>query len=226
MTSIHYLHRKNIAHRDIKPENLLIDSNFRIKLCDFGWSNVMSKKNVRTSVCGTYEYMPPEVVNEQPQTLKTDLWSLGILLYEMLHGKAPFRANSLNEIKNKISKQQIYLNTNLKKETKDIVKLLLRRDSEQRCSAEEILGFMAHHFDIKKFEAKITPEEKYILFKNYYYNRYKITDEQIIRSKMILDSLTIKEKEENFKMPFKYFFEKELNKKIIETTDSLGRFSV
>jgi serine/threonine protein kinase len=185
----------------------------------------MSKKNIRKSVCGTYEYMPPEVVNEQPQTLKTDLWSLGILLYEMLHGKAPFRANSLNEIKNKITKQQIFLNTNLKKETKDIVKLLLRRDSEQRCSAEEILGFMAHHFDIKKFEEKITPEEKFVLFKNYYYNKYKITDEEVIRSKMILDSLTIKEKEENFKMPFKYFFEKELNKKFIKTTENLGNFN-
>ena len=223
MTSIHYLHRKEIAHRDIKPENLLIDSNFRIKLCDFGWSNVINKKTVRKSVCGTYEYMPPEVVNEKPQTLKADLWSLGILLYEMLHGKAPFRANSLNEIKNKIEKQQIYLNTNLKKETKDIVKLLLRRDSTQRCTAEELLGFMAHHYDINKFEAKITKEDKFILFKNYYYNKYSITNEEVIRAKMVLDSLTIKEKEENFKMPFKYFKEKNLNKKLIDNTKSLGK---
>jgi serine/threonine protein kinase len=223
MTSIHYLHRKKIAHRDIKPENLLIDSNFRIKLCDFGWSNVISKKNVRKSVCGTYEYMPPEVVNEQPQTLKADLWSLGILLYEMLHGKAPFRANSLDEIKNKIEKQQIYLNSQLSKETKDIVKLLLRRDSTQRCSAEEILGFMAHNYEIQKFEEKISEDDKFLLFKNYYYNKYKITNEEVIRSKMVLDSLTMKEKQENNKMPFKYNIEKQLNKKLIAIVDNLGK---
>ena len=223
MTSIHYLHRKNIAHRDIKPENLLIDSNFRIKLCDFGWSNTISKKSVRKSVCGTYEYMPPEVVNEQPQTLKADLWSLGILLYEMLHGKAPFRANSLDEIKNKIEKQQIYLNTNLSKGTKDIIKLLLRRDSSQRCSAEEILGFMAHSYEIKEFEAKISEKDKFLLFKNYYYNKYQITNEEVIRNKMVMDSLTMKEKQENNKMPFKYYFEKQLNKKLIAIVDNLGK---
>lgn len=223
MTSIHYLHRKNIAHRDIKPENLLVDSNFRIKLCDFGWSNWMSKKMVRKSVCGTYEYMPPEVVNEKPQTLKADLWSLGILLYEMLHGKAPFQANSLDQIKDKIAKQQIYLNSKLKKETKDIVKLLLRRDSTQRCSAEEILGFMAHHFKIREFEAKISEEDKFVLFRNYYYNKFRISDEAVIRSKMVIDSLTMREKQENSKMPFKYNIEKGLNKRLMEATDSLGR---
>lgn len=222
MTSIHYLHRKNIAHRDIKPENLLMDSNFRIKLCDFGWSNWMSKKMVRKSVCGTYEYMPPEVVNEKPQTLKADLWSLGILLYEMLHGKAPFQANSLDQIKNKISKQQIYLNSKLRKETKDIVKLLLRKDSAQRCSAEEILGFMAHHFEIRQFEAKISEEDKFILFRNYYYNKFRITDHEVIRSKMVIDSLTMREKQENNKMPLKYHLQKGLNKRLVEAVDNLG----
>lgn len=167
--------------------------------------------------------MPPEVVNEQPQTLKADLWSLGILLYEMLHGKAPFRANSLDEIKNKIEKQQIYLNTNLSKGTKDIIKLLLRRDSSQRCSAEEILGFMAHSYEIKEFEAKISEKDKFLLFKNYYYNKYQITNEEVIRNKMVMDSLTMKEKQENNKMPFKYYFEKQLNKKLIAIVDNLGK---
>ena len=121
------MHKNNIAHRDIKPENILLDSNFNIKVCDFGWASLMNQKDERKSICGTYEYMPPEVVNEEAQTLKTDLWSLGILLYEFLHGNASFRANSLDEIKKKIKDQQIYLNKNLSKAAKDMVKLLLRK---------------------------------------------------------------------------------------------------
>lgn len=50
---------------------------------------------MRTTVCGTYEYMPPEIVNEKYHTEKVDIWSLGILLYEMIHGKAPFKASTL-----------------------------------------------------------------------------------------------------------------------------------
>jgi aurora kinase len=85
--SIQYLHSKSIMHRDIKPENLLLDSDFNIKLCDFGWSCYTDSKDVRKSVCGTYDYMAPEIVTIREHSFKADLWSLGIVLYELLHGK-------------------------------------------------------------------------------------------------------------------------------------------
>lgn len=68
------------------------------KLCDFGWvADEIHRK--RTTFCGTYEYMSPEMVQEKYYDCKIDHWALGILLYELLHCKAPFPAKSLEDIK-------------------------------------------------------------------------------------------------------------------------------
>ena len=77
----------------------MLDENFNVKLCDFGWSCILEDKKPRKSICGTYEYMPPEVLKKNAQNEKVDIWCLGIMLYEMLHGKTPFNAEGLDEIK-------------------------------------------------------------------------------------------------------------------------------
>ncbi len=85
-----YLHKKNIIHRDIKPENLLLDKEGNIKICDFGWSaeaNILEKRN---TYCGTTDYMAPEMIKNESHEFSLDIWCLGILLYELLHGKPPF----------------------------------------------------------------------------------------------------------------------------------------
>lgn len=87
--AVQYLHSRNVLHRDIKPENILFDSGFNIKLCDFGSACRLDPAARKTSVCGTYEYMPPEMVDNPLQaghTPKLDCWCLGVLFYEMLHG--------------------------------------------------------------------------------------------------------------------------------------------
>lgn len=95
------MHDNNVFHRDIKPENLLLDQNQNIKLCDFGWcaENIHLK---RKTFCGTYEYMAPEIVSDQAYNYTIDIWSLGILLYEMLHGYAPFKGKEYKEIASNI----------------------------------------------------------------------------------------------------------------------------
>jgi len=88
--AVQYLHGRNVLHRDIKPENILLDSGFNIKLCDFGSACQLEKDEKRTSICGTYEYMSPEMVDSplsKGYTAKVDIWCLGVLLYEMLHGR-------------------------------------------------------------------------------------------------------------------------------------------
>lgn len=75
--AVRYLHKKDIMHRDLKPENILLDSEFNAKLCDFGWSAEFRESIERHSMCGTAEYMAPEIFYKKPQSKKTDVWSLG-----------------------------------------------------------------------------------------------------------------------------------------------------
>lgn len=84
-----YLHGKHIIHRDIKPENLLLGIHGELKIGDFGWS-VHAPGNRRTTMCGTLDYLPPEMVEAQAHGEGVDLWALGVLTYEFCEGAPPF----------------------------------------------------------------------------------------------------------------------------------------
>lgn len=84
-----YLHKKHVIHRDIKPENLLLGIDGELKIGDFGWS-VHAPGNRRTTLCGTLDYLPPEMVEGKDHSEKVDLWALGVLTYEFLIGVPPF----------------------------------------------------------------------------------------------------------------------------------------
>ena len=83
----------NIIHRDIKPQNILFDKNWNVKVCDFGCASKVVE-NYRHPAIGTPEYMAPEVLNQSRYGLPVDIWSLGIVLYEMVHGYPPFKSNN------------------------------------------------------------------------------------------------------------------------------------
>ena len=96
VSALSYLHGKGIMHRDLKLENLLLDEGNWLKLCDFGWCT--DKTSLRSTFCGTYEYMAPELVGNYNYNNKVDIWAVGILTYEFLHGYSPFRAYNSKEI--------------------------------------------------------------------------------------------------------------------------------
>ena len=96
VSALHYLHSHRVIHRDMKPQNILVGGDRTVKLCDFGFARAMSSATlVLTIIKGTPLYMAPELVQEQPYTHAVDLWSLGVILYELAVGTPPFFTNSI-----------------------------------------------------------------------------------------------------------------------------------
>lgn len=92
------VHDQGLVHRDIKPENILLDGQLNAKLADFGWSCSVSDTVGRAEMAGTFEYMAPECLRKEPQDGAADIWSLGILVFELYHGKEPFKGKSKDQI--------------------------------------------------------------------------------------------------------------------------------
>ncbi|PKO06275.1 MAG: hypothetical protein CVU41_07525 [Chloroflexi bacterium HGW-Chloroflexi-3] len=95
--ALSYAHKRGMVHRDIKPANIMLDVNNQAILMDFGIVKILggSSHTVTGAVMGTARYMPPEVVRSEPADQRSDIYALGITLYEMLSGKPPFEANSV-----------------------------------------------------------------------------------------------------------------------------------
>lgn len=88
------LHSQGIMHRDLKLENVLVDERGYLKLIDYGLAKTVSSNSLAFTMCGTAEYMAPEVVSQSGHDLTADWWSTGVLIFEMLHGATPFYINN------------------------------------------------------------------------------------------------------------------------------------
>ncbi|CAD8178756.1 unnamed protein product [Paramecium pentaurelia] len=145
---IDYLHKKNIIHRDLKPENLLLDKQGNIKVCDFGWSAETTQNGVRRTFCGTLDYMAPEMLTNQPYSFTLDIWCLGILLFELIHGFAPFKGKTENEKCNNIVKMTpIDYDPSLSFDGKQLIQGILKYNPNERLSMNQIF----EHPWMKKF---------------------------------------------------------------------------
>ena len=152
VNAVYYLHNNNIIHRDIKPENILIGDDNKIKLCDFGWAKELTLEN-RSTFCGTIEYMAPEIVENENYDYGVDIWSLGILLYELLYGHSPFKANNTKNVILNIKSHELTYddnNKNVSKSCKDLIKKLLNNNPQKRYKIRDIL----EHPFIKKHSEK------------------------------------------------------------------------
>mmetsp|Transcript_27065 Transcript_27065/g.44153 ORF Transcript_27065/g.44153 Transcript_27065/m.44153 type:complete len:291 (-) Transcript_27065:107-979(-) len=141
-----YCHSKHVIHRDIKPENLLVDLNGNLKIADFGWS-VHAPHSRRTTLCGTLDYLPPEMVEGKDHDNTVDLWSLGVLCYEFLNGSPPFETQGTKETYKRIARVDIRFPPNMSPGAVDLISKLLVKDPDKRLALEKV----ADHPWISKF---------------------------------------------------------------------------
>lgn len=149
-----YCHEKHVIHRDIKPENLLLDHEGRLKIADFGWSVQLKSESKRRTMCGTLDYLAPEMVEEKAHDYAVDNWTLGVLCYELLYGAPPFEAESQKDTFRRIMKVDLSFPSTpvVSSEAKSLISQLLVKDSSKRLSLKEILK---HPWVVKKAESSV-----------------------------------------------------------------------
>ena len=153
--AVEFMHNNGYIHRDIKPENILLTANLSVLLADFGWCSALKDVAYRFKSAGTYEYMSPEAIRSEIQSEKSDIWALGILLYELYHKQEPFSGKDSKEVYESIKNKQVEFFNDVPEESIDLIISILAIEEEKRPSIREILN---HPF-VKKFYKSQIPTE-------------------------------------------------------------------
>ena len=165
------LHKNKIIHRDLKPNNLLLDDKNELKIGDFGEvAHLTNDKDRRHTICGTYNYMAPEIFenNGKGYSFEVDIWSVGIIMYQLLTGKLPFDGESIDEIKKNILKfKPEDLNVSgLSIIAADLIKQILIKNPKNRPAINQIIYHYFFHdtefpkYITQEFLSKIDRKEK------------------------------------------------------------------
>ncbi|GMH57331.1 hypothetical protein TrLO_g5936 [Triparma laevis f. longispina] len=146
LLSLSYLHQLKIVYRDLKPENVLLTPEGHIKLIDFGLSKFISDRT--WTLCGTAEYLSPEIIENIGHGLSVDWWALGVLIYEMLAGHPPFWGETAYETYRKIISGKFIFESTFDPNSRDIVTRLLTKDRRKRlgCGKLSHKEIMNHEF--------------------------------------------------------------------------------
>ena len=142
ISALQYLHsfKPPIIHRDIKPENLLLNEGGRVLLADYGWSNFNMEGDVRKTFCGTPEYIAPEMLTKKGHDTRVDIWSIGILMFELLSGYSPFVAKTNQELYQNIKRLKIQWPKDMQPLAKNLISKILKLNPADRPSFDEILN--------------------------------------------------------------------------------------
>lgn len=139
VSAVLYLHEKKIIHRDLKLANLFINSDMIIKVGDFGVAvKVTDELSMRRSLCGTPNYIAPEVLSRKGHSYEVDIWALGCILYTLLIGIPPFETNSVEKTYELISKCQYNLPNSINLTASSFIRCSLQKDPEKRPSIKKL----------------------------------------------------------------------------------------
>lgn len=138
--AIKYIMDNNIVHRDLKPHNILINKQSKIiKICDFGFAKEFKDTLMSDTVCGSPLYMAPELLQNQKYNIKSDIWSIGIIMYEIVMKDHPFKANNISDLIHKINNNKPILNgSKFSYECKELINKLLIVDYNKRLDWHEL----------------------------------------------------------------------------------------
>ena len=137
-----YLHSKGIVHRDLKPHNMLLSGD-QIKIADFGLSVMNDHGHLMKTMCGSPLYMSPEIIEHQKYTAKSDLWSIGMILYQMIYRKHPFQdCRNFAELASRIKNDPIIYpdKPSIDSLTEDLIRGLLEKNCHQRMNWDEFFN--------------------------------------------------------------------------------------
>ena len=154
---LQYIHSKNIIHRDIKSQNIFLMKNGKIKIGDFGIAKALTNtKNNATTIIGTPYYFSPEIINGEPYNYKTDIWSLGVVLYEMCCLKLPFESNNIAQLSIKIMKGKYDpIPGRYSKNMANLIKNMLNIDQKLRPNINEVMQSpLMKNYQINKYSNK------------------------------------------------------------------------
>ena len=182
--AIKHIHEKKIIHRDLKSGNIFLMKNGLVKLGDFGIAKRFQKTMDKAKTfIGTPYYLSPEIINGKPYDSKSDIWSLGVLLYEMMTFKMPFNANSLPMLSVKIMRgQYIPPPTIYTKDLRELVTKCLTVEPKNRPSIQEILRMPIIQNRIRSF---LTENQYNKEFNKTITKKYKEKEKAIIKNKEI-----------------------------------------
>jgi len=135
-----YLHENKIIHRDLKLGNVFLNDNMECKIGDFGLATRVDYDGERKkTLCGTPNYIAPEVLGKKGHSYEVDVWSLGCILYTLLVGKPPFETQSLKDTYSRIKKNEYHVPSRVGPLAKNLIQKLLQHEPNKRPSVAEIL---------------------------------------------------------------------------------------
>lgn len=141
LNGVHYLHNNKIIHRDLKLGNLFLNDDLHVKIGDFGLAaRIEFEGETKKTLCGTPNYIAPEILNKKGHSFEVDIWSIGCIMYTLLVGKPPFETSSLKETYNRIKKCHYKLSSTISQPARQMIMTMLQSDPKSRPKVQQLLS--------------------------------------------------------------------------------------